>query len=499
MSDLNATSRPSASGARVTGDDLQHLIAWYWCLKTIADPGHIDSIEIEAAGVGNLDDVKVNYTDRTARCIQVKATVDATNAANVGWLTSRPKPSSSTGKQSLSLLQKSYGAWIELGKPSAGIEIITGKPLDGTDDLFKALDRNNTLGPTLRRSATRAHSAALAALSEHLECEPSDVCDFFDVLELRVGQTEADWRVRVADIAMAAGVQSNPTAVAIALDWIRTWVKTTRDPRSAAAIQTAVRDLGLQVEQARTAVTVHGLAYVPAPDSQHEINWIDLFSGDSPENRRGLVDPDGWNSTLLSELASLRSKLQQEGSNRILLRGTLRLPCWFAVGAALSGVAGFDLAMDYRGEVWRGALANAPERAVQVVRNVQVGAGRTVLIVAISTDPTDDVEKVFVSPHHGRIITIAIDPGPSQTALRDGPDANAAAHAIRDWVRAELSGHTVDLVLATPAPFAAFLGSCWDRMPETTVHEDLIHGYEPAFTFSNISTPGNVGKSHRVG
>ena len=485
MSDLNATSRPSASGARLTGDDLQHLIAWYWCLKAMVEPDRIASVEIEAADAGNLDDVQVNYVDRTTRCVQVKATVDASNAANINWLTARRKPSATSGKQPLSLLQATYSSWIDLGRPPGGIEIITGKPLDGTDELFTSLNRKNTLGPALRRSDTPGHVAALEALSEHLSCSPDEVCDLFDALEIRVGQTEADWRNRVADISMAAGVRADAVAVATALDWIRDWVKSTRDPRSSGTIAAAIEGLGLQVEETRTTVTIHGLARVPTWDSQHEIDWIEQFRGDSADNRRGLVDPAGWNGTLADDLVTLRTTLQGEGSNRVLLRGALRLPCWFAVGAALRGVAGFDLAMDYRGDVWRAAAGGAP-RTVSVLRDQFLGEGPTILVVAISMDPTAEVERNLASSQHGRIVTLVVDPGPSQSALRDGPDSLAAAHAIRDWVRTELHGNSIDLVLAAPAPFAAFLGSCWDRMPDTTILEDLIDTYQPAFTFSNV-------------
>jgi hypothetical protein len=35
---------PSASGARLTGDDLQHLVAWYWALCSLRPEQAITSV-----------------------------------------------------------------------------------------------------------------------------------------------------------------------------------------------------------------------------------------------------------------------------------------------------------------------------------------------------------------------------------------------------------------------------------------------------------------------
>jgi hypothetical protein len=64
-----------------------------------------------------------------------------------------------------------------------------------------------------------------------------------------------------------------------------------------------------------------------------------------------------------------------------------------------------------------------------------------------------------------------------------GTDALAAAVAIRDWVRQNLAGASLHLVLETSGPFALLLGHMWDRVPQTTIYEDLAPGYELAFAF----------------
>ena len=208
MINLNATSKPSSSGARITGDDLQHLIAWYWCLRAIAEPARVRSIAVEADGAGNLDDVTVSFADGASRYIQVKATVSGANSANLDWLLERPKRSKSTRHQPPSLLQKLFASWCALSRPTSGLELITGRPLDGSDVLLRTVDRRNSVGASLRRADAGELSRTRSKLATHLGCGESEVCDFLDALEIRTGQNEAEW-AGVLDWVMCSGYPLN--------------------------------------------------------------------------------------------------------------------------------------------------------------------------------------------------------------------------------------------------------------------------------------------------
>lgn len=488
MINLNATSKPSSSGARITGDDLQHLIAWYWCLRAIAEPARIRSIAVEADGVGNLDDVTVSFADGASRYIQVKATVSGANSANLDWLLERAKRSKSTRHQPPSLLQKLFASWCALSRPTSGLELITGRPLDGSDVLLRTVDRRNSVGASLRRADAGELSRTRSKLATHLGCGESEVCDFLDALEIRTGQNEAEWLTRIADVAGAAGIRSDNNAVQIGLGWIRTWVKDTRDPRAGSEIAAAAAGLGLRVEDPRTIIVVRGLREESTDGAQHVLDWVAHFRGDQPSNRRGLVNPADWNGALTNDLVALRNDLVANKIGRVLVRGALRMPCWFAVGAALPRVAGFDLAVEYQEAVWHADPNRTSGRTVVVLQDEIVGDGRTLLVVAISTDRTDDVRGTLYTHDHGRLVTITVEHGPHQALLTDANDALSAAISIRDWVRANVRNSEIDLVLMSPAPFAAFLGWCWDRMPTTTIHEDLMSGYEAAFTLGNVAS-----------
>ena len=478
--ELQPTSRPSRSGARLTGDDVQHLVAWYWCLKTLIPGSGVKGITVEADNAGNLDDVVVDLDNEGRLYHQVKAAVSAKLLANINWLC---EPS---GQKRISLLQRLHGSWVELGRPPGDISLITSRPIDPQDLLLQGLDRLNHVGQHLRRTTNEELVSLRETLAIHLGCDEGELCDLFDALELHLGQTEGQWRRKVDDVAMGAGVRIDDAARGAALADVRDWIKTTRDPRDARAVAATIDRLGIRAEPPRAVVVVQALDVEPAQeDAVMVIDWIAKFRGDQPETRRGLLEPLEWNGALANDLTALRTKLREQDQRRILVRGSLRLPCWFAVGAALREVAGFDVAMSYANTLWVADTAHTSYPEVQVLVDDRTGSGDGVaLVVAMSTDATDDVRSSIANQADiGRLVTITVGGGP-QRRLLQGPDhAMAAAVAVRDWVRRRLTAPDIHIVLVGPAPFALFLGHLWDRVPPTTIYEDLAPGYEAAFHF----------------
>jgi hypothetical protein len=483
-----ASLPPSPSSGRLVGDDVQHLIAWYWCLKACAPESGIASVEVEVESAGILDDVRVTFTDHRQRYMQVKATVSAVPVANVGWLT-KQEPAGS-------LIQRLYKSWWDLGRPATGVELLTSRPIDSRDLLFRNLDRLEHLGPRLRRVTEPAMVEVRTLLAHHVGCSAEELCDFLDVLEIQLGQTEGLWRKKVDDAALAAGVRTGDEAAALGVTEVREWVKTTRSARSASELRARVDALGLRTETPRALVVVEAVDAVPAAaDAAVHLNWVHHFRGDSDRTRRGLFNPEGWNGQLAAELRAARRQLQEAGVSSVAVRGALRLPVWFAVGEAFSDVAGFNVAaMDDR-MLWQPGPAPTGRRQVvrqsdEALGGPDVDAG---VVVQISTTGVDDVRD-DLGGRLGRLIAVTVEGGPHRRLLQDGADAFAAAVAVRDWMRHTLRGHHVHLVLVTNGPFALFLGHLWDRMPSTTVYEDLAPGYEPAFQFRNApgSEPGSA-------
>lgn len=476
-----ATPAPSPSGARLTGDDLQHLIAWYWCLKACSPGSGITSVGIEVDHVGNLDDVAIAYTDGRRRYIQVKAAVSSSGLVNAAWLMT---PASN------SLIKRLHSSWDTLGRPNDGIMLITSRPIDPHDPLIRERDRNNRLGPRLRRSPSEEALETLALLATSIDCTVDEVLDFLDVLEIQLGQTEKDWRDKVDDAAVGAGVSTAPASLAIALTEMREWVKTTRGVRTADELRTMINRLGLHAGRPRTLVVVHAIDHVPVEsDAAIAVDWVDRFRGNSPETRRGLTDPAQWHTHLPEDLIQVREELRQRGVSDVAVRGAMRLPTWFAVGAALRDVAGFDIAAYDRGVLWAATSQPTSTPQVHVLSDTSLNANDAAgvaVVVEMSNFGRDDAASAFASRDDiSRLVALSIDGGPNRRLFTAGTDTLAAAVAVRDWIRRNLADTPLHLVLVASGPFALFLGHVWDRVPPTTIYEDLAPGYEAAFTFTN--------------
>ena len=484
------TTGPSASGARIGGDDVQHLVAWYFWLKACSPGSGIASVTVEAAESGTVDDVVVTFDDGRCRWIQVKASVTVgSGALDIEWLTAPPK-GKSLEPGTKTLLRQLHSSWVSLGRPQDGVQLVTTRSSASDDPLIACLDHTERAGARLRRAADGSPLGTVRSeLAAHVGRSEEEICDFFDSVRISGGQTEANWRDRVDDAAAVAGVEQGPRSQAVGVDAVRDWVKTTRDPRGRDELVRRVREIGVQERAARAQIVIEAIApVVGAEDAAVRLDWLHRFQGDGPETRRGLIDPAGWGE-LADDLRGMRLSLEERGLRRVAIGGAMRLPTWFAAGAELREVAGFDVAADCRERLWEPPTGPVAASTVQVRTDEVLGEAKEVaVVVEISAEGVDAVREAFVSnPSVGRILGVTVTGGPDRRLLGDGGAAMSAAAAVRDWVRRELRGAPhVHLVLVGPAVFALFLGHLWDRVPPTTVYEDLAQdGYEAAFRFSN--------------
>jgi hypothetical protein len=161
----------------------------------------------------------------------------------------------------------------------------------------------------------------------------------------------------------------------------------------------------------------------------------------------------------------------------------MRLPCWFAAGAHLSEVAGFQVTSMQLGTLWSSAdTDHLLEEPPIVLHDTLAGTGPDLAIaIAIAMDPTPDIQGY---------LAVSLPPGPGRRMITSSAHATATAVGIRDLVRQLVREHgaqRLHLFLAVPHGLALLLGHLWDRMPPTQLYEDLGAGnaYQPAFLISN--------------
>lgn len=476
----------AASGARLQGDDFQHLVVWYHILTSQRVDSRIASIAVEAADAGNADDLVVTNDDGSRHFYQVKASVDASTPLNEEWLFK------STEKQQ-SLLQRLHKTWkmLDTGRTPTKIVLATTKNIDPHDRVLARLATiDGKLNDTLRGPNFDDDRARWAS---HLSVTERELLQFLDDLELCTGQSEKAWRDKVADAAHAAGVRADNDAIAKGIQQVRDWVKRPRQVFTRSQIRELLDDLQVRDPQAARLLVAQALERNPrAARAAYSTDWVDLFKGDDARNRRVLRDPRSA-SIIKQDLDQARQRLRDEGIITLQVEGPMRLPLWFTVGSELGITAGFTLSAAAGQDVWFSSARPEDGLDSAHVELIQTEGGNQAE-AAVSLNVSYDIRQ-DVADHAKAHLTAATwinftMPEPGTTSVLNAGHAVQIATQIRDEVRRQhrsLRLTRVHLFLSAPAALVLFLGRLWDRMPPTTVYWDLGEPgrYTPAFEIIN--------------
>jgi hypothetical protein len=481
----SAVPQPSASGARLTGDDLQHAIAWYHALLSIQPTAKIASISVEAANAGNVDDVVIRRTTPPDDYLQIKASVSAKTPASMKWLTS---PGARGGPSILKRFHDFYSTATATGSAPT-LHLITTRSIDPDDPILTLRDRNERVADALRRASSAKVIEARRAAGEHLGLSEEELFAFLDDVRIRTDASEAQWIERISHLGIALGLDSSELAATLGIAEVREWVKTSRIEKTPADVEAAINRLGLRRGEPWETLVVQALDQEPnVKEAAVALDWVAHFAGDQARTRRGLKDPGGWNTVLRSDLIAAEAAL---GSKRILVRGYARLPVWFAVGTQLARTRGYHVGTIQSGKLWS-SECNAPGSPSLIptcIHPPQEGEPLA-LSIAVSADPSAEasthLQAIGTTMGHLRL---APAEGASSQAIISPEHAWSTALKLRDEVRrivATLRPPAVHLFLATPGGLALLLGHVWDRMPLTQTYEDLgPNGYQPAFIIPN--------------
>jgi SMODS-associated and fused to various effectors sensor domain len=481
-------SRRSASGARIAGDDYQHLVAWCWTLRALLPGQRVVAIEVEAPDVGNVDDVVLVHQTPPHHYLQAKYAVDATRPVNSTWLT---RPASSGGP---SLLQRFHASWRRL-RAAGGVEpvmwLVTNRDLDHTDPALAGRDgRTQTIDRVLTTASPGSEAGrARAEWAAHLGIDDDELLTMLASLRFDTGRGYAAERQRAADLMAAQGLRAAEQAVTLGIATVRGWVADGRRRFDLAELRAEVDRLNLRQTDPWCVLLIQAIDRHPHPeDATVTLDWVDLLDGETPFTRRRPRDPAAWETRMRPELRTAADRLRTLGCQRVLVRGALRLPTWFTVGSTCAAVTGMTVACQQGGRLWSADEPAAGDSRL-TVQETPIGQGDDLAVaVAITTDPTDDVRAYLAAARLpiGTLATLTPAAGAGNQAIAGPGHAVAVALAVRDEVRrlARATGaQRLHLFLACPGGLALLLGHWWNRVPTTQLYEDLGagRGYTPAF------------------
>ena len=468
----------SQSASRIAGDYYQHLVAWNETLEALRPDNDVLTITVEHPNAGNVDDIVVHRRTGPSTFIQVKYTVDARTPVGYRWLLEKR----SSNSKALSLLQKFYRSWTDLSQTyeHPELRLITDREIDSTDPIMSRIDRKTELlVPDIRRNSSAAK------WTQHLGITEDELYRFLENLRFETGRPVRAEEQRAVTLMWAMGLNSDRQAIDAAIGLIRDWVqRRERELRPDTLHDCARERVGLRTEPG-SVVIVDAIDYDSHPEGADEhICFVDDYLGDNPSERRQLRDPTRWNR-IGDEIKQAAQRLRNLGVRRIIVRGAMRLPVWFAVGAAFRHVRGFEIAGAQNDMIWSSAdLHQIVE--IQTSTTYIGDDSEAAVVVSVATDATLAVHNYITTTETsiGSLTTILPAGSPHPRAITDGSTAAAVAVAARDAIRRLVETTPVShihLFIATPGVLALLLGHRWNALPPTTVYEHLGvgNGYIP--------------------
>lgn len=459
---------PSPTGVRIAGDEYQWLHAWRACLQILHDqvngsgnPGA--SVGVEEPGAGNGDDVVIHRAAPPHAYCQVKYTVDASTPVNLHYL-------ASSGV--LKKLVATYRALTADGTPCE-LRLVTNRGIDPADTLMRDRDgRDGRLvpraaqgGPASTRGMARKEWAAAA------DVEEAELLAFLADFHLDVGFDVERLRHEVSLLMTANGLKSDPSSVALAVEWVQRKVIGGHRELSLADIEAAISDLRLRAGVPWTTASVAMLEHDPLADQAlAAVDWVESMDGDWSWNRVVPAAPYTY-SDVARDLDALSASVASH--QRVLLTGSFRQATGFYLGSVFRQVLGYDIGIRQRAELWSSEAPTA--RVALTEQRVDLSRGEDIAIVAnVATDATEDVAAWLTDKDLpiGTLLALTPPRGAGPNAV-DGPaGAHGLAVAIRDAARRNApAGGRVHLFLAGPLGVAVLLGHHWSRVGMTEVYE----------------------------
>lgn len=482
---------PAASGARLLGDDYQHLLTWLHAAQLVHRDPQVTRVELEKHGAGNIDDLVVHRRDRPALYHQVKFTTQPGRPLTGDWFTEAPSGDSTP-------LQRFHDSYTKLTVDGTAPEMVlhTNRLPAASDPILECLDgTTELLVPKLALASPRsAAGRARSGWASHLGIDEDQLLTMLGSLRIRAAQASINALQEHCRWVMdAVGMSATAECVDKGMLAARRWVQTGVRDIDGETIGHLIEEQQLSSPIPRATVLIQAIEHDLWPETATvALDWVDAFNGEHPSERRESTTPDVWMSRFAPELQQAASQVRGEGFRHVRIDGALRLATAIYAGTVFSDVKGFQVAVPGRSGdgTWTGDISSDGPRSTQNVTrtNHELTQGAELAVgLNVSGDLTSAVLK------HAQAASLPLNclvvlsvPNPGRDALGDPADVlgwtQAVTHELR--ILAEEGHPRLHLFLHGPRTAAVLLGNAWNRMPPTQLWDDLGpgRGYTPTFT-----------------
>jgi hypothetical protein len=482
---------PAASGARLLGDDYQHLLTWLHAAQLVHRDPQVTRVELEKHGAGNIDDLVVHRRDRPALYHQVKFTTQPGRPLTGDWFTEAPGGGSTP-------LQRFHDSYTKLTVDGIAPEMVlhTNRLPAASDPILECLDgTTELLVPRLALAPPgSAAGRARSGWASHLGVEEEQLLTILGSLRIRAAQAGINALQEHCRWVMdAVGMSATADCVDKGMLAARRWVQTGVRDIDGETISRLIEEQQLSSTIRRATVLIQAIEHDLWPETATvSLDWVDAFTSKHPSERRETASPGAWMSRFAPELEQAANQVRGEGFSHVRIDGALRLATAIFAGAVFSDVKGFQVAVPGRSGdgTWTGDISSDGPRSTQNVARTdhELAQGAELAVgLNVSGDLTAAVLKhaQTASLPLSRLVVLSVtDPG--RDALEDPAAVLGWANAVTLKLRALAEeGHPrLHLFLYGPRTAAVLLGNAWNRMPLTQLWDDLGpgRGYTPAFT-----------------
>lgn len=477
---------PSASGARISGDDYQHVFTWIHALKLLVEEEGISRIEFEADAAGNVDDLVIHRTDGSALYHQIKFVVTQKEPLTHSWFTTL------AGEAKRTSLQRFYDSFKKLTASDGrrpDLAFHTNRwPAAGDPLLTHVSGRRSKLVPYLLKAGKQSESSRVRReWAAHLDVNDEELIEFLEHFEIHAGRADFyELQDQCGWVMGAVGFRRDQTALQSLVGRLRELIGEGVRELSADDVREIGAALDLLAGATRATLLVQAIERDPWPEAATvALDWVDLFQGDTPNERRQLKDPREWNEVLRPELRAAVDRLKRGRHEDIYVHGAMRLSTGLLVGSQLSEVAGFRVAVKSREGEW---CSDGDQSGFELERvPSEIGQGDEVAVaLAISQDIGQDVIAYLIEkqlPIH-QLWVYSPKKGASRKSVADASKGLAAAAQVSSGLRENTRGGTrLHLFQACPLAMSVMVGHLWNRMPATQLYDDLGPGRGYAETF----------------
>lgn len=491
-------------GARLKGDDYQHLYAWQFVLELLMPKKKVRRVTVEDALAGSMDDVTIQHEIGTSLpdgFHQLKYHVDQRGVYSTDFLMIPAKPGET------SLLGKFWSSWKLLRSQDSNrpieLYLISNWTWDPKDKLRPLIDgHDNSIKEEFLTATPRTDVGKLRnKWQTALGADDAGFAAFIRSLRLRLGfDCAQELEKRVAERMDNLHLCSDTAALLVATGIVRGWVKAGTQALSRDDVEQTLQAHNLYLpEDSERCVTVYlttikAQKFDIAPD--HVIDWRDYFIGEPNKRGHQLKDPAYWNDVLLPELQALETHVNEETECRLIrARGLSRLSAWFAFGHCFSEVARYTIEVDQLGNLWRtDAIANPNFQVVAAssdrLRDGEIldGEGDTVAVGISVTGPVDEDVRAYLSERKEKVASLLLihptrDLG--RECLQSAGDVVALADGVKELTRMFVKRWKARRLLVFyfgPLSGACFLGHRLNAICQIVqIMEDQQPGYAPSF------------------